>query len=110
MDEALGEVERGVKSGLSGGVGLPGIQAGSGLPGYNDSRYEPLWAMCEEMGLPLTHHGGTPMADARIYGTDPFQVAALNSVETGAVSRRPFLFLMFGGGFDRRPAGSLPPP
>jgi predicted TIM-barrel fold metal-dependent hydrolase len=103
VDEALREIEHGVKSGLTGGVGLPGLQAGSGLPGYNDARYEPIWAMCEEMGLALTHHGGTAMADAQLYGTDPYQVAALNSVETGFVSRRPFLFLMFGGVFDRHP-------
>lgn len=103
VDQALVEIEHGVKRGLSGGVGLPGIQGGSGLPGYNDPRYEPLWAMCQEMDLPLTHHGGTPMADAQIYGRDPFQVAALNSVETSIGSRRPFLFLMFGGVFDRYP-------
>ena len=103
VDRALVEIEQGVKSGLTGGVGLPGIQGGSGLPGYNDARYEPLWAICEEMDLPLTHHGGTPMADANIYGRDPFQVAALNSVETSIGSRRPFLFLMFGGVFDRHP-------
>ena len=105
VDGALAEIERGVKSGLTGGVGLPGMQ--SGLPGYNDPCYEPLWALCAEMDLPLTHHGGTPMADARLYGSDPFQVAALNSVETGVVSRRPFLFLMFGGVFDRHPSLKL---
>ncbi len=103
VDEALREIEHGVKSGLTGGVGLPGLQAGSGLPGYHDTRYEPIWAMCEEMGLALSHHGGTPMADAQLYGSDPYQVAALNSVETGFVSRRPFWFLMFGGVFDRHP-------
>lgn len=103
VDEALLEIEKGLKSGLTGGVGLPGIPASSGLPGYNDARYEPIWAVCEEVGLPLSHHGGAPVADTQLYGSDPFQVAALNSVETSFVSRRPFLFLMFGGVFDRHP-------
>lgn len=107
VDAALLEIEHGVKNGLTGGVGLPGLPGGSGLSGYNDPVYEPLWSACEEMGLPLSHHGGTPAADAQLYGSDPFQVAALNSVEVGVGARRPFLFLMFGGVFERHPALKL---
>ena len=36
-------------------------------PLYDADYYEPLWAVCEELGMPVNHHSGSavpPMGDS----------------------------------------------
>jgi predicted TIM-barrel fold metal-dependent hydrolase len=69
-----------------------------GLPSYNDPRYDPLWAACVELGMPVTiHSGGTPWEG---YGSEAMWVT---KVEFLWWSRRPLWQLIFGGVFERFP-------
>jgi predicted TIM-barrel fold metal-dependent hydrolase len=65
---AVAEVRWARNAGLTGGVLLPGVPPNSGLPElFDGAYYEPLWAVCEELGMPVNHHGGSaspPMTEA----------------------------------------------
>ena len=54
------------------------------LPQYNRRSWEPLWAVCEELGMPLVTHvgGGT---NARYSGLES---VALLQLESAMFSRR----------------------
>src|SRR5436305_1926704 len=57
---AVEEIRWAKEHGLTGGVLLPGAPPGSGLPPLHDATYyEPLWAVCEELDLPVNHHSGS---------------------------------------------------
>ncbi len=59
LDEAVAGVHEIAALGLRGGVLLPGIVPGSGLPPLYAEHWEPLWAACAEAGVVVNHHGGT---------------------------------------------------
>ena len=59
IDGAVEEIRWAKEAGLSGGVLLPGAPPGSGLPPLHDPAYEPLWQVCEELEVPVNHHGGS---------------------------------------------------
>jgi predicted TIM-barrel fold metal-dependent hydrolase len=60
LDAAVEEVHWARANGLTGGVLLPGAPPGSGLPPlFDPDYYEPLWAVCEELDMPLNHHSGS---------------------------------------------------
>ncbi|MCU1364465.1 MAG: amidohydrolase 2, partial [Ilumatobacteraceae bacterium] len=65
---AVAEVRWAKEAGLTGGILLPGVPPNSGLPElYDGAYYEPLWAVCAELGMPVNHHGGSaspPMTTA----------------------------------------------
>jgi predicted TIM-barrel fold metal-dependent hydrolase len=80
-----------------GGVMLP---AGVGdLPMYFDPRYEPIWAACAELGLPLSFHTGSGPPD---YGQFSFSPMLYVS-EAPWFAHRPLTFLMWSGVFERHP-------
>ena len=57
VDAAVAEVEWAHDAGLR-GVNFPAMRDGE-LPEYNRRLWEPLWSVCEELGMPLvTHVGG----------------------------------------------------
>jgi predicted TIM-barrel fold metal-dependent hydrolase len=68
-------------------------------PSYNEPVYEPLWAACEELGMPLATHSGS--GDAPAY-TGPEAWALLMS-EALWYSRRGLWYLIWGGVFERHP-------
>ncbi|MGH9080608.1 MAG: hypothetical protein ACRDYE_11155, partial [Acidimicrobiales bacterium] len=47
MDRAVEEINWARGVGLFGGIMLPTMSLSSGLPGYADDYYEPLWSACE---------------------------------------------------------------
>jgi len=63
--------------------------------------YDPLWAVCEDLGVIVnTHSGGAGMPD---YG--PYPAAGLLWIaETSFFSRRPLTQMIVGGVFERFPA------
>jgi len=63
--------------------------------------YDPLWAVCEDLGVIInTHSGGAGMPD---YG--PYPAAGLLWIaETSFFSRRPLTQMIVGGVFERFPA------
>ncbi len=64
----MAEVRWAKEHGLTGGVLLPGAPPGSGVAPLYDKVYEPLWAVCEELGMPVNHHSGSAAPD---YGDYP---------------------------------------
>jgi predicted TIM-barrel fold metal-dependent hydrolase len=79
------------------GVLLP---AGTGtLPLYHDPRYEPLWATCEELELPVHVHTGSGPPD---YGEFPF-APILYVCEAPWFAHRPLTFVIWSGVLERHP-------
>ncbi len=100
----LGDVGRAVEelrwaagAGLRGGMLLPPMIPE--LPAFNDPCYQPVWAACEDLQMPLNQHVGGWMPD---YGTRP-EAFALQRTEANWFSRRSLWFLMWGGVLERHP-------
>jgi predicted TIM-barrel fold metal-dependent hydrolase len=96
IDMSVKEIRQAKEAGLWGGVLLPSSTGDH--PFYHHPRYEPLWAVCEELNLPLqTHAGWSPD-----YGDVPAAVAMYIS-EVDMWAHRPFAALMWSGAFERHP-------
>lgn len=99
VDEAVREVRRTKEAGLTGGILLPGTPPGSGLPELHSEIYDPLWAVCAELEVPVNHHGGSASPPL---GDEP-AARAVFMVETTWFSHRALWHLIFGGAFRRHP-------
>jgi predicted TIM-barrel fold metal-dependent hydrolase len=95
IDAAVAEVRRAHGDGLRGGVLIPATWAP--YAPYHDARYEPVWAVCEELGMPVhTHSGPAPREE---YGN--FLGIYVTEVQWWAW--RPLWFLLWSGVFERHP-------
>ena len=103
----LNDVEQAVKDvrwmkehGLA-GVLLPGVSPDTPwIEPLFSPIYDPLWAVCEELDMPVTHHsGGSGIPN---YGRHPF-TNIIFIMETGFFANRALWHLMWGGIFDRFP-------
>ncbi|TJZ51187.1 amidohydrolase [Streptomyces piniterrae] len=103
VDQAVREVRRAKEAGLTGGIMLPGTPPGSGLPELHSEVYDPLWAVCAELDVPVNHHGGSASPPL---GDDP-AARAVFMVETTWFSHRALWHLIFGGAFRRHPGLKL---
>jgi predicted TIM-barrel fold metal-dependent hydrolase len=105
VDAAVADVRAAHASGLFGGVALKD-PINVGLPGLADKRYDPLWAVCEELSMPLNAHAGAGFpGDLAGYMNDPLNFVLLTTLESTLVSsKRVIWHLMAGGAFDRFPA------
>ncbi|MGW1654250.1 amidohydrolase family protein [Streptomyces atratus] len=101
--EAAREVRRIKAAGLTGGILLPGAPPGSGIPELYSQVYDPLWAVCEELDVPVNHHGGSASPPL---GDEP-AARAVFMVETTWFSHRALWHLVFGGAFRRHPGLKL---
>ncbi|MFE4921230.1 amidohydrolase family protein [Streptomyces sp. NPDC056661] len=101
--EAVREVRRAKAAGLTGGILLPGTPPGSGIPELYSQVYDPLWAVCEELDVPVNHHGGSASPPL---GDEP-AARAVFMVETTWFSHRALWHLIFGGAFRRHPGLKL---
>lgn len=99
IDAAVAEVRWARDAGLTGGVLLPGVPPNSGLPQLYDPYYEPLWQVCEEVEMPVNHHGGS--------ASPPFEDSAESTVifllEVTWWSHRALPHLIVGGALERHP-------
>ena len=78
------------------GIVIPSIPPD--LPHYNHPRYEPIWSICEELGMPVHSHGGpTPE-----YGELPGAMAVYVT-EVSWWTRRVFWHMLWSGVFERHP-------
>ena len=98
VDAAVGEIRRAHGSGLRGGI-LIASMWGEHAP-YHDRRYDPVWAVCEELHMPVHTHSGA--ADRDSYGTGPGFVG-MYTTEVRFWAARPIQFMMFSGVFERFP-------
>jgi predicted TIM-barrel fold metal-dependent hydrolase len=100
IDEAVAEIRWGATRGLRGGVNLPSWNVD--FPTFHHPRYDPLWATCAELHMPLNVHVGNHGADPRLYGDVP-SAAMIAASEASWWARRPLTLLIFGGVFERHP-------
>ncbi|MGH9080609.1 MAG: amidohydrolase family protein [Acidimicrobiales bacterium] len=104
MDRAVEEINWARGVGLFGGIMLPTMSLTSGLPGYADDYYEPLWSACEDNGLVVNlHTGASGMATDAKQLYDKKRGGYLGLYEVFVFTRRPLWFMILGGVFDRHP-------
>jgi predicted TIM-barrel fold metal-dependent hydrolase len=98
FNDALKETERLLQKGFQ-TVFLP-----TTLPrdlGYNDERWEPLWSLIEEAGVPISFHIGTgPMPKIQARGAGG---AVINYFDTCVPAQRTVAHLVASGALDRHP-------
>ena len=100
LDASIAEIRWAKDNGLTGGVLLPGAPPGSGLPPLFDAGYyEPLWAICEELDVPLNHHSGSAAPVAGENAED--KVVFILEVTWWA--HRALTHLLVSGAFERHP-------
>ena len=99
VEGSVAEVRRAKEAGLTGGILLPGAPPGIGVAPLYDPVYEPLWAVCEELGMPVNHHGGS--AAPPVDGSEVSQVIFL--LEVPWWSHRTLWHLITAGVLDRHP-------
>jgi predicted TIM-barrel fold metal-dependent hydrolase len=100
LDDAIADVHWIKEHGLRGGVLISAIAPDVDYvkPLY-DPEYDRLWAVCEDLGVPVNSHGGTGLPD---YGRYPAS-ALLFITEVSFYSQRPFVQLLLSGVFERFP-------
>jgi predicted TIM-barrel fold metal-dependent hydrolase len=100
VDDAIADVRWCKEHGLRGGILISAIPPDcKDVKPLYDPCYEPLWSVCEELGMPVNSHGGTGMPD---YGRYP-AAALLFIMEVPFYSQRPFVQLLLSGVFERHP-------
>lgn len=99
IDDTVSDVRTVKELGLRGGVLLPGRPDDSEVPPLYDPAYEPLWSVCEELEVPVTHHSGQGAPDYGKTGA----AGVMWLVETQWFSHRPLWQLIMGGVFERHP-------
>jgi len=96
IDVTVQEIRDAKEMGLRGGVLLPSSTGTH--PFYHHPRYEPIWAICEELSMPLQSHSGW----SPDYGNLPSATAMYIS-EVDMWAQRPFTPLLWSGAFERHP-------
>lgn len=97
-EDAVEEIRWASANGLRGGVLLPGLQlrTNGAENFYDHPRYEPIWAVCEELGMVLNVHATNSIVD---YG----KTKLVRGIENHWTTYRPFWFLLWSGVFERHP-------
>ncbi len=101
LDDTLDDVRWCHEHGLRGGILLQPVPDDmKHLDPLFSERYDPLWALCEELGVVVnTHSGGAGMPD---YGRHRATTQAWIA-EATFYSRRPLTHMLIGGAFERFP-------
>jgi len=81
-----------------GGIMLPELTRDS--RSFVDPELDPIWAACQETGLPISAHGGASLPD---YGPGGFAPLVVAMAENAFFSNRSLWMLISGGVFDRFP-------
>ncbi len=100
VEESVEEIRWARDNGLFGGVLLPGAPPGSGVEPLYAPKYEPIFSVCEELGMPLNHHSGGATPDFGMYLP---QSLAMFMLEVTWWAHRALWHLMFSGVFERHP-------
>jgi predicted TIM-barrel fold metal-dependent hydrolase len=104
LDRAVEAVKEIASLGLRGGVLLPGVVPGSGIPPLYAEHWEPLWSACEEHGVVVNHHGG----NAGPLPEDEWGSAfAVWVYETSWWAHRILWHLILNGTLERHPGLTL---
>ena len=93
------EIEWAKANGLTGGILLPGAPPGSGVPPLYAPDYEPIWAACEDLGMPINHHSGSAVPDM-----GPYPAAQMMFLlEVTWWAHRTLWHLIYSGVMERHP-------
>ena len=95
VDAAVAEIKRARESGLRGGILIPSMW--QPYPPYHDPRYDPIWATCQALAMPVHVHSGA--ADRASYG----EHVGIYVAEVRWWSTRALWFLLWSGAFERFP-------
>src|SRR4051794_12207465 len=100
VDDAIEDVRWIKEHGLRGGILLPNNPPDvDWIPQLNHPDYDRLWAVCEDLEVPINCHGGT---GSPAYERTPSS-ALMMIAEVPFYGRRPLLFLLLSGVFERFP-------
>jgi predicted TIM-barrel fold metal-dependent hydrolase len=101
VDAAIAEIRWAKKTGVFGGVLLPAVPPTHIVEPYFHTKYDRLWAVCEELDMPLCHHGGSG-GHPEIPMDQPASKAVC-AVESLIWPRRTLGHLILAGVFERFP-------
>lgn len=101
VEDAVEDIRWVKESGLTGGVLIPGVAPGDGLPELFDPVYEQVWQTCEDLEVVVNRHGGG--AGHPAYQSQAPMTRAIFMVETGTWSRRAVIHMLVSGVFERHP-------
>lgn len=96
IDQALLEIKRIASDGFRAML-IPTLWGSQ--PAYNDTRYEPIWAACADLGIVVHVHSGGASRDI----TSPPGLMAIYATEAWWWAARPLWVLLWSGAFDRHP-------
>jgi predicted TIM-barrel fold metal-dependent hydrolase len=96
IDTSVEMIREAKQSGLWGGVLLP-TSTGT-HPFYHHPRYEPIWQVCAEIGMPLQSHAGWSPDYGDAESATPMYIS-----EVDMWAQRPFTALLWSGAFERHP-------
>jgi len=100
IDDAIEDVKWIKKHNLRGGFLLPITPPDiDWIKPLNHPDYDRLWAVCEDLQVPINIHGGTGLPS---YLPDPSS-SLIMMQEISSYSRRPLLFMLLSGVFERFP-------
>jgi len=99
VDLAVDEARWIHEAGLRGGILIPSIPDDCDIEPLYSARYDPLWKVCEELGLVVNSHAGSGHPD---YGDFPAR-SMIWGIETDWFSHRPLWQLVMSGVFERFP-------
>jgi predicted TIM-barrel fold metal-dependent hydrolase len=98
IDTAVAEVRWAKENGLR-GILIPTMWGK--FPAYHNPKYDPVWRVCEELGMVVNiHSGAAPMED---YAEEVGMMGTYIS-EVAWWTTRPLTFMIWGGVFERFPA------
>jgi predicted TIM-barrel fold metal-dependent hydrolase len=99
VDDAIADIRWAKDHGLA-GVLLPGVAPGTAIDPLFAPTYDPLWAVCQELELPVTHHGG----GSGVPDLGRFESSmTMYILEVGFYANRALWHLIMSGVFDRFP-------
>lgn len=105
VDAALEEIRWAHSTGAFGGVLTATVPPGHSVPGFFHECYEPLWALCEELAMPIALHN-VAIPDMPM---DQETSKALTLLRSGLWAQSTLIEMIVSGVFERYPRLKLVP-
>ena len=100
VDDAIADAKWCWENGLRGGILVGSVPPTCDwIKPLYDPAYDPLWAFCEENGIPVNSHSGT---GGPVYQKAP-AMPLVHFLEIPFYSQRPLAYMILGGVFERFP-------